>query len=131
MQPFNAEESWYCIVLPDVAVSTATVFADPELKRNFAPLEPADYSYKSTTNALQTVTVKHYPPVARAVAELEKFGIPRMNGSGSSVYLKCASRDQAETVQSNLPTDLNSIIARSFNALDILPNVHRSHHSTR
>ena len=120
MQHYEARESWYCIALPNVSVSTATVFADPELDRGYPSISPADYSFDSTTNALQPVTEKHYPEVAKAVTALGRFGDPRMNGSGSSVFLQCESRIQAESVQSGLPADLKSIVSRSLNNLDPL-----------
>ena len=113
-------EAWYVLLFPPVHVATAQVFAHPELTRNTISLRIRDLSQRvacddgALHNDLQPVVRTLYPVVAQYLAWLSRFGQARMSGSGSCVFLGCASAAQAQTVLEQLPQGMQGIVARGL-----------------
>ncbi len=114
-RPFEPEASWYCFCIPDVSVSTATIFNHPDLERNHLSISHSEYHCGNTSNDLEKITRLLYPEVNRAFEILSEFGEPRMNGSGSSLFLPCISEQAAHETICQLPNDLNCFVAQSSN----------------
>ncbi|MCW5627131.1 MAG: 4-(cytidine 5'-diphospho)-2-C-methyl-D-erythritol kinase, partial [Burkholderiales bacterium] len=84
--------AWYAVVVPPVAVSTASVFAHPDLTRCAAPITIADFSTgwgrnrrvesraPTLVNDLAAVVCRLHPQVAQALEWLARFGDARMTG---------------------------------------------------
>ncbi len=65
-------------------------------------------------NDLQAVACKLYPEIARYIAVLSQFGNALMTGSGACVFAEFASREQAEAVIQQLPTEMRSVLAQGL-----------------
>lgn len=111
---FEPPQHWYCICIPSVTVSTATIFEHLELQRE-RPLMPKTNLQNGNTNDLEPITRRLYPEVDQALKTLGNYGDAKMNGSGSSVYLRCNSKDQANEICHQLPAHLNCVVAQSMN----------------
>ena len=96
LQPVSPGQSWYLIITPDVHVSTAEIFADPDLTRDSPAIKICDLSACRWDNVCTPVVIKHYPEVARALELVGSVGEARMSGTGSSVFAQFASRHDAE-----------------------------------
>lgn len=114
LTPLRLPAAWYCVVTPDCAVSTASIFAAPELTRNTPATTisafvaaPADHR-----NDCWPVVAQRYPPVLKAFQWLSQFGIPRLTGTGSSVFLPMSSRQAALAVAAQLPPPWRALVAR-------------------
>ena len=92
----------YLVLTPDAHVNTATLFANPKLQRNIAPIS-VDTIKKQYSHYLQTLTAPYhnvFTPVVKSLApavaealnylqglETQALGTARMTGSGSAVFL--------------------------------------------
>jgi 4-diphosphocytidyl-2-C-methyl-D-erythritol kinase len=115
----------YVVVAPGVSVPTSRIFAAPELTRNTEPCKIADFAAAAMQqrlfgrNDLQTVAVRYYPPVARALSLLsEQVGERqvRMSGSGACVFAQCADHAEAadalKAVSARWPAGWQGFVAR-------------------
>jgi len=115
LQPVDLEEPWYLVLTPAVAVSTAEIFAAPELPRNCAPVTLQDFVDGRCGNVCEPVTFARFPAVAQAHAALSRLGNARMSGTGSTCFARFATRDAARSAQEQLPRDWKSFVARGLN----------------
>ena len=116
LEPTEPPERWLCVCLPPVNVSTATVFAHPQLT-------PTNRPHSHTPgNDLEPITTQLHPEVGDALAHLRKHANPnaQMSGSGGAVYAQFNSRAQATTAAEQLPADLNAFVTRSLNRHPLL-----------
>ena len=113
-------EAWYVVLFPPVQVSTAQIFAHPELTRNAVSITMRALSERhlcderQLRNDLQTVVCDLYPEVGRYLAWLGKFGKAMMTGSGACVFAEFASLQQAEAVIEQLPPGMRGIATQGL-----------------
>ncbi len=113
-------EAWYVVLFPPVQVSTAQIFAHPELTRNAVSITMRALSERHLSderqllNDLQSVVCKLYPEVARYLAWLDKSGKAMMTGSGACVFAEFASRGQAEAVIKQLPHGMRGVVTQGL-----------------
>lgn len=114
LRPQNIPPAWYIVLSPPVQVSTATIFAAPELTRNSPAIKIARFSAGMGRNDLQSVVVERYPEVARHLEWLGQFGTARMTGSGACVFASFATEDAAREVMSQLPKTMQGFVAQGL-----------------
>lgn len=121
LTPVEPEEAWYLVVVPPVQVSTAQVFADPELTRYSPPLTIRDFHEgRGLRNDLEPVVRSRYPEVDRAMRLLAEYGAPRMSGSGGCVFLKLRDADQGKQILERIPKPFTGFVARGLNRHPLL-----------
>jgi len=96
LQPVSLTESWYLVITPDVHVSTAEIFSDPDLTRDCPAIKICDLSTTGWDNVCVPVVIKRYPEVGKALKVLGTFAEARMSGTGASVFAQFASKQDAE-----------------------------------
>lgn len=106
--------AWYVILTPQVAVSTAEIFAAPELTRNAKPIKITAFFKGFGRNDLEPVVCARYPEVAKHLAWLRGFGDARMSGSGSSVFAEFASEAEARAVVARIPEGMRGFAVRGL-----------------
>lgn len=110
----NLEPAWYLILVPQVTVSTAEIFAAPELTRNTKAIKIAAFSIGAGNNDLQPVACSRYPEIERHLEWLRQFGRAAMTGSGACVFSSFESKAQAHAVYQRLPADMTGFVARGL-----------------
>lgn len=111
--------TWFAIVWPQVPVSTREIFRDAGLTRNSKATKIADFSAvaaalayeaagnldlpSSLVNDLEPVARRRYPTIDEAIKRLGRFGVARMTGSGSAVFVATQSKARAEMAVANVP----------------------------
>jgi 4-diphosphocytidyl-2-C-methyl-D-erythritol kinase len=118
--PLAPAEANYLIVKPNIGVSTAEVFQDPELTRNSAPITIHGFLASGGRNDCVGVVRRRYPEVARALDWLSAFGSARLTGTGACVFLACESMDRGREIQGQLPPGLDGFLARGLNDSPLL-----------
>ncbi len=108
-------EPWYLVAMPQVLVSTAEVFADPELTRNTPPITVRSLLEGGGRNDCQPVVQKRYPEVHNALILLNKFVPTRLTGTGACVFGSFPNRGDADKVARQLPATLPSFVAQGRN----------------
>src|SRR5882757_6516443 len=85
--PLAPVEPNYLILKPNVFVSTAEVFQDPELTRNSATITIHGFLASGGRNDCLGVVRRRYPEVAHALDWLSLFGSARLTGTGACVFV--------------------------------------------
>lgn len=112
--------AWYLVLVPPVAVPTASVFADPELTRNSDPIKIQCFSAGPGRNDLEAVVCRQYPEVARHLAWLRERAPAGLTGSGGCVFAAFASEAEALRVHGALPSDVRGFVARGLDCHPLL-----------
>jgi 4-diphosphocytidyl-2-C-methyl-D-erythritol kinase len=110
----------YLIIKPNVFVSTAEVFQDPELTRNSPRITIHGFLASGGTNDCLTVVRRRYPEVARALDWLSQFGTARLTGTGACVFLAGESMDRYAEIVRTLPSDMQAYMVRGLNDSPLL-----------
>jgi 4-diphosphocytidyl-2-C-methyl-D-erythritol kinase len=118
--PLAPSESNYLILKPNIGVSTAQVFQDPELTRNSAPITIHGFLASGGRNDCLGVVRRRYPAVARALDWLSAFGSARLTGTGACVFLACETNDLRQEIVRRLPPGLQAFLARGLNDSPLL-----------
>lgn len=129
LTPVSLGERWYVLVFPDEGASTASLFADPGLRRD-APRLAYDAQRDPSTlgNDFLPVLLRRSPVVARVHERLRRFGAPRLTGSGSTLFLAVDDQAEAERLTSELKIHYNVRAVRgrdrstALEALDRMKN---------
>ena len=114
------EESWYLIIYPGCHVSTAEVFRDRDLTRNTPAITIRDFLESGGHNDCEAVVRHRFPVVARALDWLNQHADASMTGSGSCVFARFDSSDQAAAVCDLLPPDWQGFVTRGLNRSPLL-----------
>ncbi|WP_455367067.1 4-(cytidine 5'-diphospho)-2-C-methyl-D-erythritol kinase [Kaarinaea lacus] len=103
LQTVDLPEYWFVVIYPGVAVSTAELFADPELTRDARPIKIRDYFEGGTSNAFEPIVRRRYPAVDAALKCLSQQEIKTtypamMTGTGSCVFAAYADELSARRI---------------------------------
>jgi len=115
LTPVTLPETWYVIVHPGVAVSTASVFQSPELTRNSPLITIRAFFESGGRNDCEPVVRAQAPEVADALDWLAREAPARLTGTGSCVFAACASAVAAERLAARVPDRWRSYVARGLN----------------
>jgi 4-diphosphocytidyl-2-C-methyl-D-erythritol kinase len=115
LQPVELSEPWYLVVAPQVSVSTAEIFSDPELTRNTPAITVRSLLAGGGHNDCQPVVERRYPEVRNALSLLNKLVPARMTGTGACVFGSFPNKGEADKVCRQLPADLPAFIAQGRN----------------
>lgn len=115
LQPVELAEPWFLVIAPQVSVSTAEIFADPELTRNTPAITVRSLLAGGGHNDCQPVVEKRYPEVRNALSLLNKFVPASMTGTGACVFGSFPNAGEADKVRRQLPDTLPSFVARGRN----------------
>jgi len=113
-------EHIYLILKPNVSISTAEVFADPELTRNTPPITIDGFLAAGGHNDCTAVVRRRYPEVARALDLLATHGDARLTGTGACVFIACESMQAARGIMARLPPTIAAFLARGLNDSPLL-----------
>ncbi|MEW5862776.1 MAG: 4-(cytidine 5'-diphospho)-2-C-methyl-D-erythritol kinase [Pseudomonadota bacterium] len=107
--------AWYLVIEPQVAVSTAEIFADPALTRDTKRLTIPPFFPGQGRNDLEAVVARRHPEVAAALAWLrDRAEGARMTGSGGCVFAEFARAADAEALAAQLPAGMRGFVARGL-----------------
>ena len=124
MQEISLPNRDYVVIFPNQGIGTASIFQDPQLTRDHAQITidgfiAAPLSYQ--TNDCQSVAVKICPEVKKAIDWISLAvpgSMPRMSGSGSSVFAGLEANADTKTLENllqNLPKGWVGRIVRGLN----------------
>lgn len=113
--PHSPPERNYLIIKPNVFVSTAAVFQDPELTRNSPPITIGGFVHASGRNDCVGVVRQRYPQVAHALDWLGQFGAAHLTGTGACVFMVCDSEERSLEVRRTLPAEFEAFFVSGLN----------------
>lgn len=118
--PLAPREGNYLIIKPNVFVSTAEVFNDPELTRNSPPITIHGFLASAGRNDCLGVVRRRYPEVARAHDWLSAFGMARLTGTGACVFASLETMDRGREIVRKLPPAFDAFLVRGLNDSPLL-----------
>lgn len=124
LTPLTLEEPWYLVVIPDAQVSTAEIFAAPELTRDCDALTISGFlSGDHGLNVCEPVVRARFPRVAEALDWLGRFAPARMSGTGACVFASFPERRAADEARRCLPVGWRAFVAKGCNHSPLLARV--------
>lgn len=115
LTPLELPEPWYVVMVPPCHVSTAEIFAAPELTRNAPPLTIPAFLSGAGSNMCEAVVCRRYPEVGWALAWLGEYAPARMSGTGAAVYAGFADEAVARRVAGAVPFAWEVFVAQGRN----------------
>ncbi len=128
LAPVTLPEPWYLVVKPDCAISTATLFASPDLRRDSEALCLAELLAGQGRNDFQPLAEAACPDVAEALAWLGQFGPARLTGTGACVFVPFGSRKEALEAHADLPEPWQGFVTRGLNRSPLLDSLDAARH---
>lgn len=115
LMPVTLPQRWATVWVPAIAVSTASIFAAPNLTRNSPSAKMNVFSEGYGWNDLQPVVIARHPEIANALTALQKHSSQaRLTGSGSCVFALFATPRQARAAWVARPSGVGGFIARTL-----------------
>lgn len=118
LQAIALNADYFIVVVPPVHVSTAEIFQNPKLTRDTKPITIRDFREGRGINQLQPVTCEVYPQVQQALDWLSAhemaMGRARMSGSGSAVFMRTQTMQQAKDMVESCPARWQAFFARGL-----------------
>ena len=115
LTPLELPPRWFLVIAPNRAVSTAAVFADPQLTRNSPAITIRAFREQGAGNDCQSVVERHFPEVQAARRWLSQYAPAQMTGTGGCVFAAFASEAQARAVLESKPGQWRGFVARGVN----------------
>ena len=113
LRPVTVPPMWVAVIAPARSVSTAAIFAAPELTRDTPSAKMDVFSEGYGRNDLEAVALRRYPEIGAALAELRRHSRhARMTGSGSAVFASFASGELARDAVEARPPGMHGFVAR-------------------
>jgi len=114
LTPLAVPADWYLVLVPPVAVPTARIFGDRDLKRDSKPIKITAFSSGLAGNDLEPVVCREYPEVARHLDWLRQAAPAWVSGSGACVFAAFPSESAARQVWEQAPRGMQGFIARGL-----------------
>jgi 4-diphosphocytidyl-2-C-methyl-D-erythritol kinase len=102
LQAISLAECWYLLITPDVHVSTAEIFSDPELTRDCPAIKISGLSTAAWDNVCVPVVTRRYLEVDKAFKLLDNFAEAKMSGTGATVFAQFESKQETERILQQL-----------------------------
>lgn len=118
--PHEFPEPWYVVIDSGVAVSTAEIFAAPELTRSSPAATISHFLPGRARNDCEPVVRARYPEIARALDWLAARGPARLTGTGGCLFGWYGTRQEAEDVASEAAPSWRAVVARGRNRSPLL-----------
>ncbi len=114
LTPIELPPAWVLLVHPGVHAATARLFQASDLTRDSPPATISDFvAGRLGGNAFEAVLRRLEPDVDAVFQALQPWASPRLTGSGSAVFVECATRAQAEALLPRVPEHCRSWVVQS------------------
>jgi len=98
LTPLDLPESAYLILKPACEISTREIFSHPALTRDSLAIKVAASEAHGGRNDCESIVTELYPAVRNALSWLRQYGEAKLTGTGSCVFLRCDTQEQAKTL---------------------------------
>ena len=124
IQEITLQTQDFLVIFPNRGIATASIFQDPELTRDHAPITMEGFlasPWSELSNDCQAVAMRICPEVKQAlnwISQAIPGSEPRMSGSGSSVFAILdpkIEREKLENLVQNLPKGWKGRVVRGLN----------------
>ena len=114
LTPLAVPSDWYLVLVPPVAVPTARIYSDSQLKRDSKPIKITAFSAGLAGNDLEPVVCREYPEVARHLDWLKQSAPAWVTGTGACVFAAFPTENAARQVLEQAPRGMRGFVARGL-----------------
>lgn len=125
LTPVKLAPSWFVVCHPNIHVSTADVFADPDLTRNSQETTIQHAVEGHGHNDCEPVVRRNYPEIAAMLDTLKTFGTARLTGTGACGFVFARDQEDATQIAQSLQPHYPSFIARGINVSPLQQHLHQ------
>ncbi len=93
---------WFLLVFPETNISTKVAFKELEIKK-ISPLKKEEFLRGSSKNSFSNWAKKKYPEIENIFSLLENLGVPRLTGTGSTIFLSYKTEKEAKKALKSFP----------------------------
>ncbi|MBE1301624.1 MAG: 4-(cytidine 5'-diphospho)-2-C-methyl-D-erythritol kinase [Alteromonadaceae bacterium] len=111
----NLPEKYFLVVHPNVHVSTAEVFTDPDLPRNTQEIQWDNYCFEDTQNDCQELVCQQHGDIAKTLQWLLEYAPSRMTGTGACLFAVFDNEIEARKLLQKLPLGCDGFVAKGVN----------------
>jgi 4-diphosphocytidyl-2-C-methyl-D-erythritol kinase len=108
--PISIPEFHYVVAVPDIAISTGSIFTSFKLTKNVNPLKIASSfdlkKHEFIDNDLEDIVIKKFLSVSLLMDWMKRFGYAKMSGSGSGIFLRPKSNIQSQEIKRLKPENI-------------------------
>ncbi len=97
LQPVELGDRYYMLVFPGFSVSTRDVFMHPDLPRKSSIISLTQALASAGRNDCEVVVKKQFPHLNRMLKDLEQWGVVRMTGTGSTLFISMPDEKTAKS----------------------------------
>lgn len=116
LTPIELPQPWFVVLIPPISVSTAEVFADPQLRRDCPAITIPDFLAGVTVhNVCESRVRAQYSEVDAALVALEAYAPARMTGTGACVFAAFQSEAAARSAYVDLSLHCPGFVAQGMN----------------
>lgn len=115
LTPIELPAASYVLIYPNCHVSTVEVFSHPDLTRDSQAITIARFLSLGAGNDCENIVCRLQPEVAAALRWLKQKGPAKMTGTGSCVFLSCATSAEAFAIKKEIPSKWQSFVADGVN----------------
>ncbi len=115
LTPCDPQEKWYVVLKPEVSISTAAVFTDPNLPRNTPKRPLAELLSLPWENDCEKVVREKYSAVEDFIQELLQYAQFRLTGTGACIFAEFETKAEAEQVFAHKPEAVFGFVAKGQN----------------
>jgi 4-diphosphocytidyl-2-C-methyl-D-erythritol kinase len=129
LQPLSLPPRAYVVIQPNCQISTREIFLHPGLTRHSTPITIARFLEVGGNNDCEGVVRVLYPEVDAALRWLSRWGLARMTGTGSCVYVEVVDEAMANEVLAEKPAEWFAFIAQGVNTSALHTELNKLSHS--
>jgi len=118
LQAVDLGQRHYLLVFNQQHISTSEVFGHPKLKRDSSAISLASALAGAGRNDCEAVVRQLFPEIETALRELQVWGVPRMTGTGSCLFLTMPDEEAAMSAAREINSRYN---VRAVRGLDRSP----------
>lgn len=115
ISPCEPEEKWYLVLKPDVSISTAKVFCDPNLTRDTPKKTISQLLSENFYNDCEKVVRDQYPEVEELLSWLVQYAPARLTGTGACVFAEFDNEAAAQAVFAQKSDKYHGFVAKGLN----------------
>ena len=115
LSPISIDENEYLLFIPNIHISTQSIFKDFKLTKKSIPLKIAtsinDVAQDQMHNDLHVTILEKYPKLRELFNWLKEYGEPKITGTGSTLFIKS---NNVKDINKNKPKDIKIIRVRGL-----------------
>ena len=118
LSPISIDKNEYLLFVPNIHISTKSIFKDFKLTKKSIPLKIAtsidDVAQDQMHNDLHGTILEIYPKLRDLFNWLKEYGEPKITGTGSTLFMKSNNVKDIKYIDKNKPKDIKIIRVRGL-----------------